>query len=326
MEHEFKLAQQLIEAHDIITIHGHAMPDGDCYGSQVALKNMILERYPNKRVYMIGSGLPAFFDKMGEMDKVDDETIASSLVILVDVSCLRRAEDPRCFMGKAFLKFDHHRPNEEHERFDGVSVVDYRRIAACEILYEFAEAMDYPISSRTAAAVYLGIVTDSGRFAYHGVTPRTMEIIRKIRRKGISTKSIEGIAFYRPPRIREFITYIRKRSRSFGSVRYAFLKKEDCLKRNVAPEEALRLVNSMKVSEESVHTYCLLVQFGENQIKAELRSNRGYPVHGVATRYNGGGHRFASGCELFPKDDPDAITHLLTELDQLERSTVDDGA
>lgn len=326
MKQAFEQAHKLIEAHDVITIHGHAMPDGDCYGSQIALKSMILGRYPDKKVYIVGSGLPSFFDTMGKMDEVSDDVIASSLVILVDVSCLRRAEDSRCFNGRAFLKFDHHRPNEEHERFDGTSVVDFHRIAACEILYEFAETMGYPISSTAAAAIYLGIVTDSGRFAYFGTTKRTMEIISKIRRKGIKTKSIEGIAFYRPPRIREFITYLRRRSRNFGSVRYAILKKEECLKRNVTPEEALHLVNSMKVSDECVHTYCLLVYFDENLIKAELRSNRGYPVHGVAVCYNGGGHRFASGCELYPKDDPKSIERLLSNLEQVERAVSDDGA
>ena len=326
MELEFERAHQLIEAHDVITIHGHAMPDGDCYGSQIALKSMILDRFPHKKVYIIGSGLPAFFDKMGKMDQVDDETIASSLVILVDVSCLRRAEDSRCFSGQAFLKFDHHRPNELNEAFDGVAVVDYRRIAACEILYEFAETMGYPISRTAAAAIYLGIVTDSGRFAYHGTTARTMEIISTIRRRGIRTKSIEGIAFYRPPRIRSFITYIRRRSRTYRSVRYAILKKDDCLKRDVTTEEALHLVNSMKVSDEHIHTYCLIVYFEDNLIKAELRSNRGYEVHGVAVHFNGGGHRFASGCELHPQDDPDGIKRLLVELDTLEKAKNDDGA
>ncbi len=326
MEREFGLAQHLIESHDVITIHGHAMPDGDCYGSQIALREMIHARYPEKRVYAIGSGIPSFFDKMGKMDVVDDATIASSLVILVDVSCLRRAEDPRCFNGKAFLKFDHHRPNETLEAFDGVSVVDYHRIAAAEILFEFAEAMGYPVNKTAAAAMYLGIVTDSGRFAYHGTTPRTMQIVRKFRRMGIRTKEIEAIAFYRPPRIQAFVAYIRRRSKMHGSVRYAVLKTEDCTKRGVSPEEALRLVNAMKAREEFVHTYCLMVYFSDELIRAELRSNRGYPVHAIATRHFGGGHRFASGCELYPKKEQNPIENLLDELDALERSYDDDGA
>ena len=326
MEHVFPEAQRLIETHGIITIHGHAMPDGDCYGSQIALKEMILSRYPQKKVYILGSGLPAFFDRMGKMDVVDDETVANSLVILVDVSCLRRAEDPRCFTGKAFLKFDHHRPNEATESFDGVSVVDYRRIAACEILYEFAEAMGYRVTRLSASAMYLGIVTDSGRFAYNGTTKRTMEIVNKFRRMGVHTKQIEGIAFYRPPRIRAFVSFIRRRSKMHGSVLFARVSREDCLKRDVTPEEALKLANSMKVSAEEVHTYCLIVGFEPDLARAELRSNRGYPVHGVATKYHGGGHRFASGCELRPLSEPTCIESLLNDLDALERSTIDDGA
>ena len=87
--------RKLIEEAEAITIWGHGLPDGDCYGCQMGLKNLIKGNFPNKRVYAIGSGLPAFFPMMGAMDDPTDEEIKASLGILVDVSCLRRVEDQR---------------------------------------------------------------------------------------------------------------------------------------------------------------------------------------------------------------------------------------
>ena len=84
-----------IKEYDVITIFGHVIPDGDCYGSQMGLKNAILDNFEGKKVYALGSGWPKFFSLMGEMDIVDDETIASSLAICLDCANEERIEDQR---------------------------------------------------------------------------------------------------------------------------------------------------------------------------------------------------------------------------------------
>ena len=97
-----------IKENDVITIFGHVIPDGDCYGSELGLKNAILENYPNKKVYALGSGLPKFFPLVGDMDKVEDEVIKSSLAIIVDTANLSRIEDQRYSLAKDIIKIDHH--------------------------------------------------------------------------------------------------------------------------------------------------------------------------------------------------------------------------
>ena len=97
-----------IKGADVITIFGHVIPDGDCYGSELGLKNAILDSFPNKKVYALGSGLPKFFSLCGEMDDVDDEVIKSSLAIIVDTANLSRIEDQRYALAKDMVKIDHH--------------------------------------------------------------------------------------------------------------------------------------------------------------------------------------------------------------------------
>ena len=318
---DFDSAYQLIQAHDVITIFGHAMPDGDCYGSQIALREIIRENFPGKKAYAVGSGLPAFFSRLCPMDEVDEETIANSLAIIVDVSCLRRVEDPRVSSAKAFLKFDHHQPNKDLEPFEGVSASDPERIAAAEILAEFALAKNLKINRLAAECLYLGICTDSGHFTYHGTTKRTMEIIRMLKRIGIHVRSIEKIAYYEPPEIRRTKAYIRHNAKRRGSICYCFLTEEMCASCGVTPQKALRLVNALASVHRSASAYALFVRFDANQVNVELRSNKGYPVHGVAKSFGGGGHRFASGCTIDPN-----VTGVMEVVEAMRKIRRDDDA
>ncbi len=313
----FDAALKLIQEHDVITIYGHAMPDGDCYGSQLGLRELIRENFPGKKVYMIGSGLPAFFERLAPMDEVDEATIASSLAILVDVSCLRRVEDPRVFKAKAFLKFDHHQLNEELEPFEGVAVVDSNRIAACEIVAEMAIHYGWKFSTLAAEAIYLGMCTDSGKFVYQGTTQRTLEIRDLMKRKGIHIRSLLAIAYYESPERLRLKEKIRHGAKYIGSVRYYFLSKEACEKAGVSPQEALHLVNSLSSKAEENHSYALFVEFPDGQVNVELRSNKGYPVHGVAKAFGGGGHRFASGCTIpYGEEHMMAVISMMNEVER----------
>ena len=88
----FEQIWDLIKKNDSIVIYGHINPDGDCYGSQVGLKEIILANLPGKQVYITGSGVPPFFDVICKMDEVSDETIKNSLAIIVDGNDLARME------------------------------------------------------------------------------------------------------------------------------------------------------------------------------------------------------------------------------------------
>ena len=56
----FEKLREIIESYNSIVIYGHPNPDGDCYGSQLALREGIKLNYPNKKVYATGTGLRRF--------------------------------------------------------------------------------------------------------------------------------------------------------------------------------------------------------------------------------------------------------------------------
>ena len=314
---DFELLRKAIEEHDIITIFGHAMPDGDCYGSQMALRELIRDNYPNKKVYAIGSGLPRFRKVIGNMDHVGKDTIAKSLAIIVDVSCLRRVEDPRVRLAHSFFKIDHHHPNNDIEPFEGPMLLDPERIAAAEIIADYAFEEKLYVSRRTAEALYLGICTDSGRFRYHGTTIWTMRLIDRLCALGVRKGLLEHLAYYVPVRIRRFREAICAKAKMSGDVSYVYVAREDLEEYHVTLEEAIHSTNSLAGVAQKAHAYILFVESDPGKVRVEFRSNQGYPVLGVARKFQGGGHVFAAGAEI--ETEKDTYQDVLDEMNKVEK-------
>ena len=92
----FERILQAIKDHETIILHRHHSPDGDALGSQIGLKHIILENWPDKRVYMVGD--PAGrYDFMEDcvMDTVPDGLYADALAIVLDTSAKALISDDR---------------------------------------------------------------------------------------------------------------------------------------------------------------------------------------------------------------------------------------
>ena len=51
----FEKVLETIKEYDRIIIHRHSNPDGDALGSQIGLKNILIENFPDKEVYVVGN-------------------------------------------------------------------------------------------------------------------------------------------------------------------------------------------------------------------------------------------------------------------------------
>lgn len=310
----FETLLKTIQHAKIITIWGHALPDGDCYGSQIGLREIIKDNFSDKEVYAIGSGLSAFVDRIGVMDDVADEVIKRSLAIIVDVSCLRRVEDQRVCMAKEFMKFDHHDPNRAGESFPYQNYyVDNRKIACAEIIENFATQNKLKISKKAAEALYLGILTDSGCFRFYGTNKQTCEAVGRLMKLGVEPISIRQIAFYENPKTKAFRRYLCKVVKRYKNVSYVYLKPEDYLSQGMTYEEAGSMVNCIETIG-SPDIYCLFTEDGKGEIRGELRSDKGFPVQLTATHFHGGGHQFASGTTTFSYEESMKVVEELSRV------------
>ena len=288
---------QIIASYPRIVICGHHLPDGDCYGCQIGLREILRLAYPEKEIYAVGTGVPALFARFAPMDEVPDEAFQNALVILVDVSCLRRAEDPRVFSSPCAIKFDHHEKNELSETFQGESFVDSQRVSCGEIICDFVRANNMPMNRLAAEALYMSIVTDSGHFRFDGVTQETFKTVAGLFRYGVEPKSIFDILFHETPEEKAYQKWMKENARCVGQVSYVYAKRSDYERFGLTYERAGGFANALLgLNHSNIFFYCC--ERDDDYVRVEIRSAKRYPVQETAKHFGGGGHRYASGMEI----------------------------
>ena len=281
-----------IEQHDSIVIFGHLNPDGDCYGSQIALRNILKNQYPNKQIYATGSGLKKFFDIIGKMDIVSDETIAKSLAILLDANDLPRAEDKRVFNALDFAKIDHHIDTFTFK--EGPEVIDDKATSTCELIYRFAKENNFEIDLISASALYLGIMTDTGRFQFADNFVRMFSIARDLCDIGVDPILLNKTNNLTPEISLDIkaLIYSRVVRRNDGIV-YAFISKKERDKLGVSSAQICQNTSLLSyVVNHPIWFVASETDIGGMQV--EMRSSM-FNVQTIAVHFGGGGHTFAAG-------------------------------
>ena len=290
----------IIRRNERIAIYGHCLPDGDCYGCQIGLRDILRLAFPEKKIFAIGSGIPQFSHYFGEMDEPSEEDLRGSLAIIVDVSCLRRVERKEVYLSGEFIKFDHHTPNREGEEFPFPCVLEPERVSCAEIIADFALFNKLEIPASAASALYLGMVTDSGKFAFFGTNRHTLELAHILINKGADPKGILDLAFFEPNEVKALKRFIKRKAKRKNGVVYCYLKPEDYEQFGVLFQKAGDLVNVLGEKGKSI-AYALFTQSRTGHVRIELRSNSMHCVQPIAVSFGGGGHRFAAGIDY---DDP----------------------
>ena len=295
-----------IEQYDSIVIFGHLNPDGDCYGSQIALRNILRTRYPEKQVCCVGSGLKKFFDILGKMDVVSDEIIAQSLAIVLDSNDINRLEDQRAWKARDFAKIDHH--IDTHTFHEGPEVIDDNATSTCELIYRFAKENNFEILI-AGSALYLGIMTDTARFQFANNFVRMFEIARDLCDLGVDPILLNKTNNLVPEisiTIKSFIySHVTKDERG---IIYAVATKKE--------REKLGVTSAQICGNTSLLSYVtgfpvwfVASETDNGGMQVEMRSST-FDIQKIAMHFGGGGHAFAAGF-TYKKFGPEVINELL---------------
>lgn len=305
----------IIEKYDSIVIFGHINPDGDCYGAAVALKRSLSLKYPEKKFYITGSGLPRFFDILMPMDEVSDEIIRKSLAILVDANDLYRMEDQRIHNCAAFAKIDHHVDTGSFT--EGPSVVDEDANSACDMIVQMIVQHNLPIDEIVASALYLGILTDSGRFQFVLDFPETFDRVSYLCKHGADPKKLNRVLTAVSEDSLQSKSYIYSNyKKTKDGVIYIIYRKETLKKLKIEANSASNLINLIG-NVEGYPIWASFAEYSDGRVRVEFRSN-GPVVQPSAMKIGGGGHMYASGATL-PRFDQQQIDDIIEDLNQTIR-------
>ena len=307
----FEQVLQAVRDFDRIIIHRHGRPDGDAMGSQIGLKALIQENFPEKTVYIVGDE-PRFFGFMegAQMDEIPDSTYEGALAMILDCGSAKMISDERYPLAAKRVRIDHH---IFCEQIGEIEVVDTSFESCCGMIAAFAVEGGLKINPLAAKSLYTGMVTDSGRFRYDGTTARTFALASKLMEAGFDTNELFRDLYADDLNSKILkAKFILKIQISAGGVAYIYTTQEEFKELQADLFAVSRgMVNTMA----DIKGVDIWVNFTEteNGVICELRSNK-FNINPIAVKYGGGGHAKASGATVA---DREAAMALLRDLEIL---------
>lgn len=299
-----KLLEKIKEYNTII-IHGHIRPDGDCYGAQFGLKDIIKQSFPRKEVYVVG-GISDYVSFVGTPDSVSDDKFEGALSIVVDTATHDRVSDQRFTLAKEVFKIDHHVENEKSFYADYYWVNDLLPSASQMIaMFYKTYQKELKLSFEGAQAMYVGIVTDTGRFRYRGVSRQTHEMAGLLLDYGVDVEEIDNhLSIETMQTIKLKGEVLSNFKVSEGGFIYFKMTREVINRYGISDETAASMVNVLS-GIEGYPVWALFIEYPD-EIRVRLRS-RGPEIETLARKYNGGGHQKAAGCRVESYDEIEAF-------------------
>ena len=310
----FEKILEVIKAYDTIIIHRHSSPDGDALGSQIGLKNIIKDNFPEKSVYAVGDGAKRYsFMDGSDMDEIEDSVYDGALAVILDCGAAHLISDERWKTAAKTVRIDHH---IFCEKIADEEVVDTSYESCCGEITEFAVESGLALSPASAKALYTGMVTDSGRFRYDSTNSNTFRLASELMKQKFDTNEVYSQLyaddFFFVKLRAQFVLKIQFTD---YKVAYIYTPKAEFDSYGVDAFTISRgMVNTMG-DLRGVEIWVNFTEVEEGKILVEIRSNK-YTIQPVAVKYGGGGHAKACGCAVSTKEEAMALLEDLNAFNK----------
>ena len=307
----YKQIFKVIKKYDTIVIARHIGADPDALGSQFALKEIILKTFPNKKVYAVGN--PASrFKFFGNNEKIDNIDTTKGLLIVLDTPDIKRIDGVSLNNFEYVIKMDHH---PIIDKYANIELIDEDSCSTSQLILEFIFNNKIEINKEIGEKLYLGIVGDTDRFLHDYTSSKTFSLVtRLLEETNIDFTSLYKVLYQRPISEIRFEGYIYQNLiLTENGVAYIKIIDRKLKEFGVDSAAAGNMINDLKFVNEIIVWVFLTEDIKSNLIRANIRSVGPY-INDVATKFGGGGHKYASGVKLKTWDDSDK---LINELDEL---------
>ena len=306
---------QKIKEYDRIMIFRHVRNDGDCVGATKGLKRIIQLTWPEKEVYLIDQDTSAYLAFLGPEDEpVADELYTEALGIVLDTASEARISNKKYTLCKELIKIDHHIPLEG---YGCIQWVEEERSSACEMVVDLYRTFknELKIDSEAATYLYTGMVTDSGRFKYDGVSGDTLRNAAELLDIGVDTQTLFARLYLEAFEYLKFKAHIYDRMQiTENGVAYLYIDRAMQEEFGLTLEMASATVGTLD-SIRGCISWMVFIETGDEKgsIRVRLRS-RFVHINSIAEKYHGGGHACASGATVYSQEE---VQSLLADTDAL---------
>lgn len=302
---------KLIKKYDSIAIARHVGADIDALGSQLGLKEIIKESFPEKKVYAIGS-YSSRFKFVGPLDREENIDFANTLLIITDTPKISRVDVEDLSLYKHKIKIDHH-PKEEV--FCDIELIDDKKSSACEMIVDLCSNTKLKMNKKAAEKLYMGMVSDTNRFLYPSTSADTLLTASKlVRDYGVNITELYEMMYLRSIDEIRFMAYFFENLKvTENGVGYIKFTDEIQKKYGMDAATAGNMIGELSYINELLVWVTFSEDVKQSMVRVSIRS-RGPAINTLAMQYNGGGHKLASGIRLPNFDLSDEIIEKLDEM------------
>jgi bifunctional oligoribonuclease and PAP phosphatase NrnA len=294
---------EAIRSHDRFVVTTHENPDGDALGSILAMSLALEQLGKDAVMYLFGEvPLPHEygFMELERIRRVPPEDAAERVVLALDCANERRlGPDPGLLEAAPLVvDIDHHHDNT---RFGDVNLVVPDASSTGEILRDVFSTLDVRLTPEIAEALYIAVVTDTGRFQYANTTPRALRLAAELVEAGANVHRVfqdvyENVAFAKIKLLARALA--KARVVEGGRIIVSDLERSDFAAAGAEEPFAEGIIDFLRAVEGTELVALIREPPTQNgptrRISLRTRAS-GIDVSAIARKSGGGGHRQAAG-------------------------------
>ena len=292
-----------IRDRDRFLLTAHEGPDGDALGSLLGMHQLLTQLGKDSVMFLAAKEFPLPIEyRFLPLEEVFHEApadMADRTVVFLDCGNIDRM--PVDFLsaeGLFTLNIDHHHDNT---LFGDVNLVEVDASCTAEIVYELAVLFGVEITAEMATALYVGLITDTGKFMYENTNARTHRIAAELIEAGVDVDRTYRRLYERVP-----LEKLRLLSRALDGIQHhcdgalvlAYVSAADYAASEAGEEMTEGIIDHLR-SVDGARVAALIRDLGDRgraARKVSLRSSDGeVDVSAIARSSGGGGHKRAAG-------------------------------
>jgi bifunctional oligoribonuclease and PAP phosphatase NrnA len=292
-----------LRAHDHFLVTTHENPDGDALGSLLAMTLALRQLGKDVEMYLYGQGpIPREYAFMGLGTLRRQPPADSEARVLVTVDCAkadRLGPDPAVLArAKAVVDIDHHHDNT---RFGDVNLIVPDASSTGEVLRDVFRELGVRLTPEIAEPLYIGLVTDTGRFQYTNTTPKALRLAAELVEAGADVHRVfqgvyESVEFAKLKLLARALE--RARIYDGGRIVVSYLLRTDFGEVGAAEPYSEGIIDYLRAVEGA--WLAVLIREPPRDEgptrRVSLRSSIDeLDVSAIARKSGGGGHRQAAG-------------------------------
>ncbi len=302
METLQQIAEQIKSAKNVL-IMTHMRPDGDAYGSALAL-GCALDYLKTPYQVCVESDTPSnllFLDGVQNVKKKPKSEY--DMIVAVDCSDEGRLgllQD--CFLAAKrknipTVNVDHHISNTRFAKYNYV-----RQCAAnCMNMATLISYMRVPFDKKIAEYLLVGLMTDSGNFSHDDVTEETFLLGAQLVATGVDISHFHYQLFKKQPKARAVLyAKVMDKIRYYHEDKFAVIViSQEKISECGADYGMTEGFVDFPLNVDTVEVAASILEVKKGQYKVSLRTKKYADANKIAGVYGGGGHIRAAGCMLF---------------------------